>query len=148
MSDAVDASRWPVVVVVIDEHLAGEAVGEVTGELDDLLRRREPLGFVFDYQRGEPAVQQAISMWLAERVDALRSWVRGAVTVVPAERVEHVQSLIGSGMFTMPFDSWATATIDEGIEWVRACFTDPEDAPRGEPEQEPGRERHDEEVPG
>lgn len=122
MSAAVDPSRWPVVVVVIDEAVAPEVAAEVTDALDDLLRRREPLGFVFDYQRGDPAVQEAVSMWLAQRVDALRALVRGAVTVVPADRVEHVRSLIDSGMFTMPFDSWATATVDEGIDWVRGCF--------------------------
>jgi hypothetical protein len=122
MTAAVDASRWPVVVVVIDEQVPPEAAAEVTDALDDVLRRREPLGFVFDYQRGEPAVQEAVSMWLAQRVDALRALVRGAVTVVPAERVEHVRSLIDSGMFTMPFDSWATATVDEGIAWVRSCL--------------------------
>lgn len=124
MSGAVDTTRWPIVVVVIDETLAIEAVPEVTAELDDLLRRREALGLVFDYQRGEPAVQQAISMWLAERVDALRLLVRGAVTVVAPERVEHVRAMIDGGMFTMPFDSWASASIDDAVDWLTPRFPD------------------------
>ncbi|MEZ5143767.1 MAG: hypothetical protein R2726_14805 [Acidimicrobiales bacterium] len=115
---AVDTSRWPVVVVVIDEAVTGPRVDEVTAALDAVLRRRERVGFVFDYARGPMDVQQRISMWLAERVDALRALVPAAVTVVAPERVDHVRSMIASGMFTMPFDSWATATIDDGVAWV------------------------------
>ena len=73
---AVDTSRWPVVVVVIDEAVTGD------------------------------------------RIDALRVLVPAAVTVVAADRLDHVRSMIAGGMFTMPFDSWATATIDDGVAWV------------------------------
>ncbi len=115
---AVDTSRWPVVVVVIDESVEGPRIDAVTAALDDVLRRRERIGFVFDYARGPMEAQQRISMWLAERVDALRVLVPAAVTVVAPERLDHIRSMIDSGMFTMPFDSWATATIDDGVTWV------------------------------
>lgn len=115
---AVDTSRWPVVVVVIDETVEGRRVEEVTAALDAVLRRRQRVGFVFDYGRGPAEAQQRISMWLAEQVAALRALVPAAVTVVAPERLEHVRSMISTGMFTMPFDSWATATIDEGVAWV------------------------------
>ena len=115
---AVDTSRWPVVVVVIDESVEGPRIDAVTAALDDVLRRRERIGFVFDYARGPMEAQQRISMWLAERVDALRVLVPAAVTVVAPERLDHIRSMIDSGMFTMPFESWATATIDDGVTWV------------------------------
>ena len=115
---AVDTSRWPVVVVVIDETVEGDRIDAVTAALNDVLRRRERIGIVFDYARGPMEAQQRISMWLAERVDALRVLVPAAVTVVAPDRLEHIRSMIDSGMFTMPFDSWATATIDDGVAWV------------------------------
>lgn len=115
---AVDTSRWPVVVVVIDEAVTGDRIDAVTAALDAVLRRRERVGLVFDYGRGPMDAQQRISQWLAERVDALRVLVPAAVTVVAPDRLEHVQSMIAGGMFTMPFDSWATATIDDGVAWV------------------------------
>lgn len=115
---AVDTSRWPVVVVCIDEAVEGPRIDAVTAALDDVLGRRERIGFVFDYARGPMEAQQRISMWLAERVDALRVLVPAAVTVVAPERLDHIRSMIDSGMFTMPFESWATATIDDGVTWV------------------------------
>lgn len=115
---AVDTSRWPVVVVVIDEAVTGDRIDSVTAALDAVLRRRERVGLVFDYGRGPMDAQQRISQWLAERVDALRVLVPAAVTVVAADRLDHVRSMIAGGMFTMPFDSWATATIDDGVAWV------------------------------
>ncbi|MFN8041126.1 MAG: hypothetical protein U0Q07_18060 [Acidimicrobiales bacterium] len=115
---AVDTRRWPVVVVVIDQTVEGDRIEAVTAALDDVLRRRERIGVVFDYGRGPMEAQQRISMWLAERVDALRVLVPAAVTVVAPERLDHIRSMIDSGMFTMPFESWATATVDDGVAWV------------------------------
>jgi hypothetical protein len=115
---AVDTSRWPVVVVVIDEGVTGDRIDAVTAALDAVLHRRQQVGLVFDYGRGPLDTQQRISQWLAERVDVLRVLVPAAVTVVAPERLEHVQSLIAGGMFTMPFDSWATASVDDGVAWV------------------------------
>jgi hypothetical protein len=111
-----------VVVVVIDGSVDVDAAGAITDELDAILRRREPVGFVFDYQAGPPGAQQRVSMWLAERIEALRVLCVAAVTVVAPERVEHVQGLIEGGMFTMPFDTWATGSVDEGVAWVAARF--------------------------
>jgi len=115
---AVDTSRWPVVVVVIDETVEGDRIDAVTAALDDVLRRRQRIGIVFDYGRGPMEAQQRISMWLAERVDALRVLVPAAVTVVAPDRLGHIRSMIDGGMFTMPFETWAFATIDEGVAWV------------------------------
>jgi len=120
MTSAVDLSHWPVVVVVIDETLDAEAAAAATAELQEVIDRGEPVGFVFDYHRGAPAAQQIISMWMAEQIETLGRLVTGAVTVVPAERVEHMQAVIAGGGFTMPFPSWATATVDEGVTWVRS----------------------------
>lgn len=120
MSTAVDLSQWPVVVVVIDETLDAEGAAAVTVELQEILGRGERLGFVFDYQRGIPAAQQLVSMWMAEQVETLRRLVTGAVTVVPAERVEHMQAMIADGGFPMPFPSWATGTVEDGVAWVQS----------------------------
>lgn len=117
----VDASRFPFVVVVLDASVDGPVqLAGVIRDLDAVLARREPCGFVFDYRSAPPATQQRVSEWLAERVDALRAYVRAAVTVVDADRLEHVQSLIGEGLFPMPFDAWATAGVDDAIEWLRS----------------------------
>lgn len=116
----IDDSGWPVVVVVLDETVDAAAAEEVVGGLDAVLDRRERFGIVFDYGRGTPAAQQRVGGWLAEQVDALRALVVAGVTVVPADRVEHVQAMIATGAFPMPFEAWATATVDEGVAWVRA----------------------------
>ncbi len=122
MTDAVDESRWPVVVVVIDDRVDLEGAAAVCAALDGILRRREKVGLVFDYQAGQPEAQQKVSMWLAERAGVLAALVPGAVTVVAPDRVDHVQGLIEGGMFTMPFPCWATGTIDDGVAWVQAQF--------------------------
>jgi hypothetical protein len=120
MSTAVDLSQWPVVVVVIDETLDADGATAATVELQEVVDRGERVGFVFDYHRGIPAAQQIISMWMAQQIEALGRLVTGAVTVVPAERVEHMQAVITGGGFPMPFPSWATATVDEGVTWVQS----------------------------
>ena len=119
---AVDTDRWPAVVVVLDESVEPDTVEEVVAAMDAVLARREPVGFVFDYGRGDPRVQQRISMWMAERVDLMRAFVRAGVTVVDPARVEHIQSMIAQGGFPAPFDAWATGTVDEGVDWVLARF--------------------------
>jgi hypothetical protein len=119
----VDHTRFPVVVVVLDASVEGPiSLAGVVRDLDAVLERREPMGFVFDYRTAPTDTQQRISQWLAERVDYLRAFVVGAVTVVDEDRLEHVQSLIAGGMFPMPFDAWATATVDDGVQWVQDRF--------------------------
>ena len=115
----VDTSRFPVVVVVLDASVDGPVqLATVIRDLDAVLARREPCGFVFDYRQAPLATQQRVSEWLAERVDALRAYVEAAVTVVDADRLEHVQSLIAEGLFPMPFDAWAAAGVDDALAWL------------------------------
>jgi hypothetical protein len=121
----VDISSFPIVTVVLDDTIDGPvSLAGVVRDLDTVLERREPLGFVFDYRAAPPATQQRVSQWLAERVDHLRAFVVGAVTVVDADRLEHVQSIIAGGGFPMPFDAWATASVEDGVAWVQARFDD------------------------
>lgn len=119
MTDAIDSSNWPVVSIVIDSTIDLDGAAAITAELEELLGRGEPVGLVFDYHHGDPAVQQRISMWLAEQVMRHGRPVGAGVTVVPADRVEHMQSVISGGGFSMPFPAWATATIDEGVAWAQ-----------------------------
>jgi hypothetical protein len=117
--EPVDATAWPVVVVTVDGSVGAEAARAAVEALDDVLGRRQRLGFVFDYQRGVPEAQEIVSRWLAGRVDQLERLVAGAVTVVRPASIDHVRSMIETGAFPMPFPSWATVTVAEGVAWVR-----------------------------
>ncbi len=119
MSDSVDASTWPVVSIVLDETIDLPAAEDIATELEEMLSRGEPVGLVFDYTQAVPDVQQRISMWLAEQVVRHGRPVAAGVTVVPADRVEHMQAVISGGGFSMPFPAWATATVEEGVAWAR-----------------------------
>ncbi len=119
MTDAIDSSAWPVVAIVLDDAVDLPAAEAIAAELEDLLGRGEPVGLVFDYTGASPDVQQRISMWLAEQVVRHGRPVGAGVTVVPADRVEHMQAVISGGGFSMPFPAWATATIAEGVAWAR-----------------------------
>ncbi len=119
MTDAIDTTAWPVVAIVLDGDVDLAAAGVIAAELEELLSRGEPVGLVFDYTTATPEVQQHISMWLAEQVMRHGRPVGAGVTVVPADKVAHMQSVISGGGFSMPFPAWATATVDEGVAWAR-----------------------------
>lgn len=121
-TDVVDVTGWPVVTVVLDGEVDADAARAATEELDELLRRRERLGLVFDYRHAEPDVQQLVSGWMAARVEVLERLVAGAATVVAPDSVERVQSMIETGAFSLPFPSWAAATVEECEAWVRGCL--------------------------
>lgn len=124
--EPVDGSAWPVVVVTVDGDLDVDGARAAVEVLDAALGRGERLGFVFDYQRGGRAAQEVVSGWLASRVDALERLVAGAVTVVRPSSLDHVRSMIEAGGFPMPFPTWATATVDDGVAWVRARLDEDE----------------------
>lgn len=118
-TNPIDATQWPVVSIVLDDAVDLAAAESIATELEGLLMRGEPVGLVFDYTAAQPDVQQRISMWLAEQVVRHGRPIAAGVTVVPAERVEHMQAVISGGGFSMPFPAWATATIDDGVAWAR-----------------------------
>ena len=111
MSDAIDTSAWPVVAIVLDRTVDLDAATAIATELEELLTRGEPVGLVFDYTQATPDVQQRISMWLAEQVMRHGRPIGAGVTVVPPEKVEHMQAVISGGGFSMPFPAWATAEM-------------------------------------
>jgi bifunctional pyridoxal-dependent enzyme with beta-cystathionase and maltose regulon repressor activities len=119
LTDAIDASAWPVVAIVLDADVDLPAAEEIATELEELLRRGEPVGLVFDYTAAAPDVQQRISMWLAEQVLRHERPIAAGVTVVPHDKVEHMQAVISGGGFSMPFPAWATSTIDQGVAWAQ-----------------------------
>jgi len=117
MPEVVDTTRWPVAVVLVDAMVDLTGAQAITAELDSLFARRQPMGIVFDYQAGLPEAQQHISQWLAERALLSEPPITGAVTVVAEDRVDHIRAMIESGTFSMPFPTWASSTIDEGVDW-------------------------------
>ncbi len=113
-----DESTWPVVVVGIGEGVGADEATAIIERLDELVSQGEPMGLVFDYQRGDPGPVQMVSSWLAREMPALERVVVAGVTVVRPETLEGVQEMIASGAFSLPFPCWATATVEEGRAWV------------------------------